>query len=387
MSERKHALLSASGASRWLACPPSARYEQDFPEQQSEYADEGTLAHAIATLLIEHKAYGTPFDKRIIELRADELYTEEMWEFCNEFADYVIDVVRNLDGQVLLFLEQKLDMREWIREGFGTSDVVIVCQGMIIIIDFKYGKGVPVAAYENKQLMTYTLGALFEYSILFRIKTCRMIIYQPRIANIDSYDIGATELLRWGYEVLKPGAELAWEGEGEFFAGDHCRFCKARSLCPTHAKHNMQLARQAFAPPAETLTDEQVVKILLRADEITRWVKSVKDIALQEALKGKQWPGLKLVRGRSIRKYTDEAQIIANLVGDGIVEEEIVNKKLTGIVDLSAKISKLQFETHVNPHVIKPEGKPTLVVLEDKRPGLNSSAEAADTFDDAEIIT
>jgi len=375
-----HAILSASGASRWLACPPSARYEQQFPEQESEYADEGTLAHAIGVLLIEHKAYGIPFDKRMIELRAHELYTEEMWEFCNDFADYVIEIVRGLPGQVMIFLERRLDMREWIPEGFGTSDVVILCENMLIIVDFKYGKGVPVSAYENKQLMTYTLGALYQYSVLFKIRTCRMVIYQPRIGNIDQYEIGVQEVMRWGYEVLKPGALVAWEGEGSFAAGEHCRFCRARSYCTTNASYNLSLAKHAFMPEVTSLRDDQLVTIYNRAGEITRWVNGIKDMMLKEALAGKEWPGLKLVRGRSVRKYANEKQIIENLVNDGIVEEEIVNKKLTGIIDLTAKISKLQFEQHVQPFVIKPEGKPTLVVEEDKRPALNASSEAAEVF-------
>ena len=377
-----HAKLSASGASRWMACPPSATYEQQFPEQESVYADEGTLAHAIANLLIQHKAFNIPLDKRMDEFKNDPLFNEEMWGHVNNFADYVIDKVRNTPGSIHLFLEERLDMRTWIPEGFGTSDVTMISDAALEVVDYKHGKGVPVDVYENKQLLTYALGALHEFGMLYDPKIVRVTVFQPRIDNIETYELSTSDLIRWGNEVLKPAAELAWNGEGEFEAGDHCRFCRAKALCPTNAKYNLQLAKLAFADTeVATVSDEHVVKILARASSMKRWITSVEDMALKMAIQGKVWPGMKLVAGRSIRKYTNEAEIIKGLIADGVLEEEIVNKKLAGITDLSSKITKLQYQQLVDPHVVKPPGKPTLVDENDKRPEWNANAKAKEVFD------
>ena len=361
-----HARLSASGAKRWMMCPPSVTFEEQFPETKSVYADEGTLAHSISELLIPHLAFGTPFDKRMKELRENELYNDEMMEYCMEYAQFVVDKVRNTKGYVELVQEEKLDLREFIREGYGTIDVGIISDYVLETVDLKYGKGVPVDAYEIEQQMVYALGMLMKYKLLFDVKIIRMTIYQPRIGNISEYEITTENLLKWGYETLKPAAKLAWKGEGEYVAGDHCRFCRAKSLCKTFAKYNLELAGKDFAEP-NTLTDQQIVKILARAPSMKRWITSIEDYALSQAMAGRKWPEMKVVLGRSIRKIKDPAAIIEGLQKEGIDEAKYINKKLLGITLISKNLPKLQFQQIVEPQVFKPSGDPALVLDIDPR--------------------
>jgi hypothetical protein len=376
----KHAMLSASGASRWLACPPSALYEREFPESQSSYADEGTLAHELATILIGQKGWGINMDGPIKRIKEHELYSDEMMEYIDTYAEFVVNRFRDAPEGAILCLEQLVSLETYIPKGYGTVDVGIPANRVLEVIDLKYGKGVPVHAEENPQAMTYALGLLDEYDLLYDIQLVRITIYQPRIDNVSTYEITAKNLKRWGYEVLKAGALKATVGEGEYVAGDHCRFCRARSMCKTAATYNLQLATRDFAPP-QNVTDDQVVKILKRAASMKQWIKAVEEKALEMAvMQGKKWPGMKVVQGRSVRKYTDQGAIIENLKKAGIPEEEVVNKKLLGITEMSKKLTTLQFQQLVEPHVIKPPGKPTLVDESDKRPEFNSSEAAALDF-------
>ncbi len=376
-----HAMLSASGASRWLTCSPSARFEKEFPEQQSDYADEGTLAHELASYVIAAKASETLVEPHVLErIQADKHYSSEMSFIVDEYADFVIERFREASKGAMLVLEQRVDLRMFIPEGFGTVDVGIPADYMLDIIDLKYGQGVPVDAEENPQIMLYALGILQEYKLLYDIKRVRMTIYQPRLENISTFEMSAENLERWGYEVVIPGALKAYKGEGEFIPGDHCRFCRAKAQCKAAAKFNLELAARDFAAPVNLVSDEQVVRILGRAASMKKWLTSVEEMALRMALGGKVWPGLKVVAGKSMRKYTNEQAIKEGLIEAGYQEDLIVNKKLTGITDLSSKITKLDFQKYVDPHIVKPPGSPALVPVTDKRPAFNSSEAAAKAF-------
>lgn len=389
MSE--HAMLSASGASRWLVCTPSARLEETLDEVESVYADEGTLAHDIAKhmILYKLKRYSSEgaYKDTMTRFKEDELFNEEMLEYLDEYSSFVVAKYKS-DSRNLIFLEQKLELEEYIPEGFGTVDVMIINPDLLQVIDYKHGKGVPVDAVENSQTKVYSLGALKEFDFFFdKVKTIQMTIYQPRIENISTFEISTQELLLWAEEVLKPTALIAFNGLGEYVPGSHCKFCRAKPTCKAHAVYNLQLAAQEFAvptvvnpTPANLITDEQVSKILLRAKRMKEWITSVEEYALREALGGKKWPGLKLVSGRSSRKYGDEKQIMKNLLAAGIEEEKVVNKKLPGIIELSKNISKLDFKKYVEPHIVKPDGSPALVSEKDKRPERNSDTAAALDF-------
>lgn len=376
-----HALLSASGASRWMACPPSARYELEFEKSQSDYADEGTLAHELANYLITQRGWNLPDTPKLDEIKANKFYNEEMHGYCVAFADHVIEKIQSAPSGAIFLLEQRLNMSEYIPEGFGTVDVCIASDGWLEIDDLKYGKGVPVEAKDNKQLKIYALGALREVDLLFNIQKVRMTIYQPRIDNIDSFEMTVEDLKRWGYETLRPAAKIAFAGEGEFFAGEHCRFCAAKAVCSVNAKRNLQIAKYQFAPPNE-LRDDQIVAILSRAEEFKRFVKGVETYALKEAIGGKKWPGLKLVAGRSFRKITKEDEIAKDLLDKGYDSDLIFKKKINGITILQKNLKKEDFRHYVEPRLVKPQGSPTLVDESDGRKELNSLESIQADFED-----
>lgn len=380
-----HAMLSASGASRWLICTPSARLEQTIDEIESNYADEGTVAHRLAELLIKHKLKKVSpkgYADKLDEIMNTEYYSEEMHGYVEEYAEFVMDTLRAAEPGTILFQEQRLELEAFIPEGFGTTDIMMINPKKLYITDYKHGKGVPVSAVENSQIKVYALGALKEFDFLYNdIKEVEMTIYQPRIENVSTYIMTVEDLMHWGYSVLKPTAQIAYEGLGEFIPGEHCQFCRARPVCKATAVYNLQLAAKTFE--VTTMTDEQLVKVLKRASSIKKWVTAVEKYMLHESVvHGKKWPGVKLVQGRSVRKYVDEEAIVKGLVGAGYAESKIVKRKLTGITELSKIVAKLDFQKVVDPQLLKPDGAPTLVDEEDARPEFNASSQAMLVFEE-----
>ncbi len=386
MTERKHAVLSASSAYRWLACPPSARLEEQFEETTSTYAEEGTLAHALAELKLRlclKQITTKEFAKKLRELEKNEHYSASMLDYIESYASIVMEKVneakaRSADAVVLL--EQKLDFSDWVPEGFGTGDVVIISDGVLETIDLKYGKGVPVSAEDNAQMRLYALGALATFDALYGIKIVRMTIVQPRLDNVSSDEITAEMLYWWADTELIKRAQLAWEGKGEFQAGEHCRFCRARFNCRARAEANLELAKMEFKKP-ELLTDEEISEVLKQADELRAWVSDVFDYALVQARDhGKKFKGWKLVEGRSVRQYADEGKVAETLLKAGYEEEQIYEKKLWGITAMEKLLGKTLFNELLGGLVIKPAGKPTLVPESDKRPEINSITAAVADF-------
>lgn len=381
-----HAILSCSGAERWLNCTPSARLEQQMPDKGSEAASEGTLAHKLAELLLREKlkqVNKVAFKKELARIQADDLYNEAMLDHCEDYAVFVMehysDAQKNTKD-ALIFLEQKLNLTEFIPEGFGTGDVVIIADDVLDIIDFKYGKGVPVNATENKQMMLYGLGALREFDYMYDIHRVRMTINQPRLDSISTYEILATDLKIWADQELVPRAKLAFNGEGEFVPGKHCQFCKVRATCKANADMNLEIAKYDFKE-SPFLTDVEVADILDRAALFYKWLGSVEDYALDQAVNnGKQWPGYKVVEGRSNRKYADEEKVAAKLTGNGFAENIIYTKKLLGLTAMEKEIGKADFQKLLTDLIIKPPGKPALVPESDKRPEYNSTEGAAKDF-------
>lgn len=386
MTERKHAILSASGAYRWLACPPSARLEEQFAETTSTYAEEGTLAHGMAEQKLRFllkQISAQDYDQALQIFEKNEFYSASMLDYIETYTSIVMEKVneakaRSADAVVLL--EQKLDFSDWVPEGFGTGDVVIISDGVLEIIDLKYGKGVPVAAEDNAQMKLYALGALATFDSLYDIKTVRMTIVQPRLDSISSDEIPAETLYWWADTELIKRAQLAWEGKGEFQAGEHCRFCRARYTCRARAEANLELAKMEFKKP-EILTDEEIGEVLKQADELKAWVSDVFDYALVQARDhGKKFPGWKLVEGRSVRQYADEGAVAKKLTEAGYKEEQIYEKRLWGITAMEKLLGKTLFNELLGGLVIKPPGKPTLVPEADKRPEINSIAAAMADF-------
>lgn len=386
MSERKHAILSASGAYRWLACPPSARLEEQFAETTSTYAEEGTLAHALAELKLKiylKRITAQEFAKQLQELEQSEFYSNSMIDYIETYASIVLEKIndaraRSADAAVLL--EQRLDFSDWVPEGFGTGDVVIISDGVLEIIDLKYGKGVPVSAENNAQMRLYALGALATFDTLYDIKFVRMTIVQPRLDSVSTDEITSGLLYWWADTELAHRAQLAWDGQGEFQAGEHCRFCRARFNCRARAEANLELAKMDFRKP-ELLTDEEIGEVLKQADELKAWVSDVFDYALVQARDhGKKFKGWKLVEGRSVRKYADEEAVAKTLLEAGYKEEQIYEKKLWGITAMEKLLGKTKFGELLKGLVVKPAGKPTLAPETDKRPEINSITAAVADF-------
>lgn len=382
-----HATLSPSAASKWIACPPSARLELTFPQGSSSYADEGSLAHTYAELELSRllkRINEKPYLAKLAEITEHALYAPEMDDYVKDYCAYVMEQyaeAQTKSKDAVIFLEEKTDLTEFIEDGFGTVDVKIIADGTLHIIDLKYGKGVPVSAEENKQLMIYAVGVIREYISLYDFDNVCMHIVQPRLDSISSYQMSVIQLVSWAEEIVKPAALLAFAGKGEFKAGSHCRFCKAKAVCCAFAEEQMQLAQYEFKKP-ELLTDEEVADILTRSDVFINWIGSINEHALKEALNGKEWPGHKLVEGKSLRKYTDEKAVLMRLLEKKYMEEEITETKLLGITKLEKVIGKTDFNSYLNDLIIKPSGAPTLVPESDKRPKFHKNEEAAKDFGD-----
>lgn len=391
-SQRSHALLSASGAGRWLNCTPSAKLEDEYGEKKSSiYAEEGTLAHELSELYLSKDVLGTineqDFDSRLEEIMANSLFSEEMLEVVPIYTDYCsaqLAEAKTTNPFAIMEIEQKLDLTAFVPESFGTSDCVIINDNLMEVIDLKYGKGVPVYAEWNKQLMLYGLGALQKYDTMYDISEVRLTIVQPRINNISSWQISVEELRRWAEEELKPKAELAFNGEGELNAGDWCRFCAVRNQCRKLYEQQLEIAQHEFADAA-LLTDDEIADVVKRTPKLVEWANSIAEYAQAKALnENKQWPGLKLVEGISRRKWLDEDKAVNAIFArlPELSEDEIFNTKLKPITSIEKLVGKTRFADILADVVIKPQGKPTLVPLEDKRPAIGYAQAQLDFKDE-----
>jgi hypothetical protein len=388
----KHAILSPSSASRWLVCSKSARLEEQFPDTDSDVAKEGTLAHKLAEIMLAHKLNmisDKEFSDAFREIHGNVFYDEAMFDYCSDYAAFVIDrfeKAKQHTSDATILLESEVDLRSYIEEGFGTIDNQIIADGVLEITDLKYGKGVPVSAENNKQMMVYALGALEAHDFLYSIKEVRMTIYQPRIDNITEWQVPVGYLKEWGDKELKPLAAKAFAGDGEFIPGEHCRFCRARATCRANGEKHMELAASEFAGiQPDLLSEETITEILGKADVIKNWLTAVEDYALKQAVTGKKWPGFKLVEGRSNRVYADEKKVATAVKKLGFKQDQIYTKKLLGIGAMEKLIGKTVFTEKLNGLVVKPEGKPTLIFESDKRPELDSTAAAIKDFEQIEV--
>ena len=381
-----HALLSPSAASRWLACTPSARLERTFPDSTSEAAEEGTLAHKLAELVLMFrlkKIKRYVYEKKLSEIKGNELYDASMSEYIDGYTDYVIEqyntaLAKTSDAQI--FLETRVDLSEFVPEGFGTIDVRIIADGLLRIIDLKYGRGVRVSAIANKQLRLYALGAVRDCDFLYDIDAVELTIYQPRLDNITTEQLSVAQLNEWSESELKPRAVLAFDGVGDYVPGEHCRFCKARGACAANAAKNLEIDEHTHTP-VHLLTPEAIADILDRSDELKKWLTAVESYALDQAQHhGKTWPGYKLVAAKSNRKYKDEQSIINSLTTAGFNSDEIAPRSLLSITNLEKKIGAEAFREYAGSFVFKPKGKPTLAPLSDKRPLYDENAQAAEYF-------
>ena len=324
-----HALLSPSSSERWISCPPSVRMSEGIEEKPSEYAAEGTAAHSLCEYKLRELLGYEQLDIR----ENLDYYNNEMEDCTEEYRNYINELLAEHDGRKpLMFVEQRVDFSRFVKEGFGTSDCIIIDNDTIFIIDFKYGTGVKVDALNNSQMMIYAIGALEMFDGIFDINHVVMTIFQPRLNNISTFEMTKDELYNWAFDILKPAADMAYQGAGDFKCGEHCRFCKAKSNCRARAEYNLKLAQYDFKMPA-TLEDIEIESLLGKLDMLIDWAEDIKTYALDQAVQGKKWRGYKIVEGRSNRKYTDEKAVADMVTKAGYDPYE---KKVLGITAMSS---------------------------------------------------
>lgn len=383
----EHALISPSAAKRWIACPGSVRLTEDFPDTKTKYAEEGTFAHSVCETLLRHyveKIAPSRKKAELAALQANKWYSDELMEYCKIYVDLVKATYKDAlkkDPSAVLDIEVKLDLGNFIPDGFGTADAVIIYNDTICVFDFKYGRGVRVDAKENPQMRIYAGGALVAYHDLFDIKRVITTIVQPRVENgISAEEISADELLKYCAGVIWPAADAAYRGVKEFRPGDHCRFCPANGQCAAQLEENKAMVQKMFAPEPMLMTEEQIVEVLTNAPQIEKWLKAVKDYALDAALGGIEFPGMKLVAGRSTRSYSDEEALLDSLHDAGVEDALIYERNLLSPAKLEKLLGKKVYAAIAAPYVTVSPGKPTLVPETDKRDRLTPDESIRNQF-------
>lgn len=375
-NSRAHALLSASSAHRWLECPPSAVAAEKYPDQDTEFTREGTLAHEVA----ETVAHGAS-DALVADLRdPDSGVDPDMVAHAEAYRDYIQELIKTDDHT--LMLEQRVDYSPWAPDGFGTCDCILIQNDTLTIVDYKYGVGVAVSAKDNPQMKLYALGALNDFGIAYDVKKIETHIFQPRIDNISADYMTVAELLAWG-ETVKPIAQKAAKGKGDYNPGEHCRFCphagrcrKLTKLCTEYVEtHDLRVAVPVLAP-------HEVAEVLKMEPLIDLWLKRIKAQALNTLLDGGEIPGYKVVEGKlGNRKWTDELKVAAALEAAGYTREDITVTELLSPAAMDKAIGKKKVEELIAHLIDRAPGKPTVVPETDKRPAYDRLAEAKKDFE------
>lgn len=390
----KHALLGASGAHIWLNCTPSPRAAEHVPDAGSEYAAEGTLAHAIGELKLR-KHFTEPMGERtykahLNKLKKDPLFNKEMLNITDGYLDFVKELSYNFPEKPHVAVEQQVNFGDYVPEGFGTCDCIIVGSGVLHVVDLKYGKGVPVYADHNPQIMLYAVGAFLRYSLIFPIQTVRMTIYQPRLENVSTFEMPVSDLLAWA-ESIKPTAQAAFMGIGEMKPGNWCQFCRIRETCRVRAEKAMDAIRHAntvganVAAPAE-LSIEEVAALLTELNDTNavKWAKQLESYALKKVLDGENVPGWKAVEGRTSRSFKDFSVVAKKLLDNGYKRAMIYRQEPETLTGIERLLGKAKFNEILAEDITKAPGKPTLVPESDPREAFHR-ATAADDFKDAPV--
>ena len=365
-----HARFSPSSADRHIHCPPSLLLGEEVgPEDtSSDYSREGTEAHALGEFLLKQEL-GIPCED---PRPGFHYYNDEMEECAVGYRDAVMEIFHTVQRDcpdAIISIEQRVSIEDYAEDSFGTTDALIIGNGEMFVIDYKHGRGVEVSAEENAQLKCYAIGAYTAFSPLYDIQKITLVIYQPRIDNFSQWSLTPEALLYWAENVLRPAADMALHGEGDFACGPWCRFCKAKAVCRKRAEENLSLAQYDFARP-DTLEDDEINIILEKVDSLTAWANDVREYALERALSGYAWDNRKVVEGRSIRKYSDEEAVAKAVKAAGY---DPYQYKLLPLTEMQKMLGKKQFEELLGTLIIKPEGKPTLVSRADKRPEINTA--------------
>lgn len=383
---KQHALLSASSAHRWLKCTAAPQMEQKFPDTTSTYAAEGTLAHSIAELklrayAVEPMSHAT-FTRRLNKLKKDELYQAEMDGYTETYLDYIKGILLSYKAKPYVVAEKKVDFSSYVPKGFGTADCLIMAHDDLHIVDFKYGKGVPVDAANNPQMRLYALGALSAYQLLYRFKVVHMHIVQPRINNFSQETLGVDILKAWAADVVAPKAqEAASKDGGAFNPGEWCRFCRAKAQCKARAEAYAQYADVAHEKRDMTMiTMSELGDYLKTAKLLKDWADDLQEYAQSCAMKGIHIPGWKLVEGRGSRVFTDMDAAFSKLMENGIDESVLYERVPLTLAKTEKAIGKKLFADLCDEFIERKPGKPALVPESDKRPALDPTPKATDVF-------
>ena len=372
-----HAKLSASSSNRWLNCPPSVRLSEQFQENMSIHAEEGTLAHEIGELklsrLMNVNMSKNEYTDKLSKLKKHELYQLEMLSHTDTYFDYVNELAMSFGSPPFIAIEKRVDFSQYVPEGFGTSDCIVISGNTLYVIDFKYGKGVPVSAEHNSQAKLYGLGAYHAYRFLYPIQKVVMVILQPRLDSISECRISVDDLVAWG-DSIKSVAQMAFAGQGDFKAGGHCKFCLAKAVCRARAEQYSPMLDFERRKP-ELLSNEEVGELLSKTQGFDKWIKSLQEHALSECLRGNEIEGWKAVEGRGSRSYTDVDATFAHLLANGVAEAVLYDKVPLTVPKLEKALGKKEFITLVGDYVVKSLGKPTLALATDKRAAFNTAQE------------
>lgn len=377
----KHALLGASSAARWLACPASARATEGLPDDETQYTAEGTRAHEVCEAHLRHclkyweAGRVAPVLGESIRLDGQPDDPAEMVRAANQYVRFIHELWVGFPRRSGVFIEQEVDVSEWVPGGFGTCDCLLIGGGLLHIVDFKYGQGVPVSPVRNPQLMYYALGAYALFRDIDDIDTVCMSIVQPRIqTEPETWQLPLADLLSWAREVLQPGAEMAWKGEGGFCPGDHCKktFCKAYPNCRAWQDKYGPLAGFDPLPEAATLSDEELGGWLAKVQGLAAYAKDLEDYAHDALLAGRSLPGWKLVQGRSTRKWTDQDAAFQQMERSGIDEALLYTRTPISLTVAEKMIGKKKFAELMSAFITKAPGAPKLAAAGDPRPEYNA---------------
>lgn len=392
--ETKHAILSASGSHKWLECTPSARLEEQFPNKTSDYMAEGTLAHEIAEFKLRGYFFDTmpkaTYTRRINKFKKEESFNQEMFAHTDTYLEFVKGEALQTNSKPFVAVEQRVDFCKYVPDGFGTADCILISGDTLHVIDFKYGKGVKVEAEDNPQMKLYALGAIEQFGIFYDIKHIKMSIVQPRIDNISSYEMLKTALVEWGEKVVKPQAQKAFMGLGDFKQGEHCRFCRAKGACEFRATENMKIAEEIKQKVDGfdnsrfgILNNYELGNILIKTENLDSWIKDLKAYALEELLKGENIPGWKAVEGKSNRKIIDIDKAFEILEANGFDQAVLYERKPITLTHLEKVVGKTKLTEAIGDYIQKPKGAPTLAKESDKREPFRVSA--AEEFKNVEV--
>lgn len=375
--EKTHAILSASSSHKWLVCTPSARLEEKFPNKTSEYMAEGTLAHEIAEFKVisyfQETLPKATYTKRLNKFKKEEHFDNEMLAHTDTYLEFVKGEALQTSDKPFVAVEQKVDFSQYVPEGFGTADCILISGDTLHIIDFKYGKGVRVDAENNPQMKLYALGALSQFGMFYNIKYIKMSIVQPRIDNISTYEMPIEPLLEWGEKIVKPQAQKAFMGIGEFKQGDHCRFCRAKGACEFRANENMKIIEEVQNATG-TLSNIDVGEFLTKTEGVDQWLKDIRSYALEQLLKGEEIPGWKAVEGKSNRKLVDVDKAFQILEANGYDQAILYERKPITLTQLEKVVGKKKLTEAIGDYIEKPKGAPTLAKESDKREPFRVSA-------------